>query len=77
MEFTAVTKRLANGTETQRYAINAGTMARRDLGYSAARDCQQGWWVFVVHEDGRWHPEMVLFDPQTSETTWRDWRWQP
>lgn len=76
-EITAITKRLPNGTETQRYAINAGTSARRDLGYSHKRDCAQCFLLITHWEDERWHPELALFDPQTESTTMSGWRYDP
>lgn len=74
--FTAITKRLPGGGESQRYAMSAGTMARRDLGYNPAHDCNQSFMVFTVWPDGRWHPDFALYDPITGETTWRDWRYK-
>lgn len=73
----AITKRRADNTETQRYAISAGTMARRDLGYDPARNCAQAFVIITMHDDGRWHPEHAFYDPQTSTTSWRDWKYTP
>lgn len=73
----AITKRRADDTDTQRYAISAGTMARRDLGYDPARNAAQAFVVITVHNDGRWHPEHAFYDPQTMTTTWRDWKHTP
>jgi hypothetical protein len=78
LTLTAITRRLPMGRgETQRYALSAGTMARRDLGYDPKRNCNQGWPVVSLWGDGRWHVDFALYDPQTQETTWRDWRWTP
>lgn len=73
----AITKRLPGGGESQRYAISAGTMARRDLGYNPAHNCNQSFLVIVHHPGGRWHPELVLYDPQRRDTSWRDWLYKP
>lgn len=73
----AITKRLPGGGESQRYAISAGTMARRNLGYNPAHNCNQSWAVITEHADGRWHADLALYDPQRGDTTWRDWRYQP
>lgn len=77
LEVTAITKRLPSGGESQRYAINGGTMARRDLGYNHKHDVAQGWIVFVVHPCGRWTPEIVTFDPVTNTTAHREWLYKP
>ena len=74
---TAITKRLANNTEVQRWAISAGTMASRNLGYDPRRNVNQGFIVIVAWPDGGWHPEIVPFNPQTGVTSWRDWRYTP
>lgn len=71
----AITRRLPDGTEVQRWAVSAGTMAKRELGYDPRRNVNQGFIVIVVWEDGRWKPEIVDYDPQTQSTTWRDWRY--
>lgn len=71
----AMTKRLPDNTETQRYAISAGTMARRDLGYNPARNAAQAFVVITIHNDGRWHAEHAYYDPQHDDVTWRDWRY--
>lgn len=68
-----MTKRLADGTEVQRVAMSAGTMARRDLGYDPKRNVNQCFFTITTHEDGQWHPEMAIFNPQTQTTLWRDW----
>jgi len=70
-----VPKRTANGY-VQRIAWSVGTMARRDLGYNHAHDVGQSFGVIVLHPDGRWHPELVLFDPQRGDVTWRSWRYR-
>lgn len=70
----AMTKRLPDNTEVQRYAISAGTMARRDLGYNPARNVGQGFVVITAYPDGRWHPDHALYDPQHDDVTWQDWR---
>lgn len=77
LTLTAVTKRLPSGSETQRYAVSAGTLARRDLGYDPKRNVNQGWPVVTIWPSGRWHIEYALFDPQTESTTFRDWIWTP
>jgi hypothetical protein len=74
---TAITRRLPDNTEVQRWAISAGTMARRNLGYDPRRNVNQGFIVIVVWPDGHWHPEVAAYDPQTMTTTWRDWRYNP
>lgn len=71
----AVNKRLPNGGHTQRYAISAGTMARRDLGYDPKQNVSQSFVVITEYEDGRWHPELALYDPVRKDTTYRDWRY--
>lgn len=71
----AVNKRLGNGGHTQRYAISAGTCAARDLGYDPKQNVSQSLVVVTSHPDGRWHPELVLFDPIRRDLTWRDKRY--
>jgi len=77
LQITAICKRLARGGSTQRYAINGGTMGRRDLGYDHKHDVAQGWVVFVQHACGSWIPELVTFDPQTETTMFREWIYKP
>lgn len=71
----AVNKRLPGGGHTQRYAISAGTMAKRDLGYDPKQNVSQSFVVITEWEDGRWHPELVLYDPVRKDVTYRDWRY--
>lgn len=71
----AVNKRLPNGGHTQRYAISAGTMAQRDLGYDPKQNVSQSFVVITEWGDGRWHPELVLYDPVRKDVTWREWRY--
>lgn len=75
LAMVAVTRRLPNGTEVQRYAISFGTASRRDLGYDPKRNVNQGFGVIVLHEDGRWHPEFATFDPQRQDVCFRSWRY--
>lgn len=76
LQLTAVSKRKAGG-HTQRYAISAGAMSLRDLGYSSTQDVDQGFAVITIWPDGSWHPDFALFNPETGVTTWRDWRYVP
>lgn len=77
LALTAINRRTPNGGHSQRYAISGGAMARRDLGYSPKQDVGQGWTVITLHEDGRWHPDLAVYDPQLGDVTWRDWRYCP
>lgn len=74
-QITGVTKRLAGGGSTQRFAINAPAMSVRDLGYAPAHDVAQGFMVITLHDDGEWIPEMAIYNPQTGSTMFRDWRY--
>lgn len=74
---TAINRRRPGRGHSQRYAVSAGAMARRDLGYSPKQDVGQGFVVVALWPDGRWGIEMVQYDPQTRSTVWRDWRYQP
>lgn len=74
-QITGVTKRLPGGGESQRFAVNIPAMSRRDLGYAPSHNVSQGWMSFTAWPDGRWVPEMAVFDPQTESTCWRDWRY--
>ncbi len=73
----AVAKRLADNTDVQRYAISVGTSARRDLGYDHRRNIGQSFVTLTEYDDGEWHPELGVFNPQTQTTTWRNWRYKP
>lgn len=75
LALTAINKRLPGGGWTQRYAVSAGAMSKRDLGYSPSHDVGQGWPVVAIWPDGRWHVDFALYDPITRSTTWRDWRY--
>lgn len=75
LALTAINRRLPDGGWTQRYAVSAGAMSSRDLGYSPSHDVGQGWPVVAIWPDGRWHVDFALYDPVTRSTTWRDWRY--
>jgi hypothetical protein len=52
LSLSAINKRTPGGGHTQRYAISAGAMARRDMGYSPKQDVGQGWPVVTIWSDG-------------------------
>ena len=70
-------KRRVDGTESAHWSWSIGAMSRRDLGYDHKRDVHQGFGMMTVWPDGRWHPEIVSFDPQKGDVTYRDWRYKP
>jgi hypothetical protein len=72
-----ISKRLPDGTHVQRVAMSAGSGAGRDLGYDPRHNVGQSFLTITAHQDGQWHPEMAIFNPQTRTTTWRDWRYTP
>jgi hypothetical protein len=76
-QLTVVNKRLPNGGYTQRYAVSMMAMCRKDLGYSHKHDIAQGFPVTTVWPDGTFHVDLAFFNPETRETTWRDWRYKP
>lgn len=75
VSLNAITKRTSDGGHAQRYAMSAGTMARHDLGYNPTHDVGQGFMVFTVWPDGRWHPSFALYDPVRDDVVWNDWRY--
>lgn len=76
-QINMITKRLPGGGESQRFSINMPSMARRDLGYSHKHDVSQGFVYFYVWPDGRWVPNLAVFDPETECVTAGSWRWNP
>lgn len=75
LAMVAVTRRLPNGTEVQRYAMSFGTASKRSLGYDPRKNVNQGFAVIVLHPDGRWHPEFATYCPQRNDLCWRDFRY--
>lgn len=68
-------KRLPNGSEAAYWSWSLGAMSRRDLGYTHTRDVHQSFGVVTVWPDGRWQPELAVYDPQHDDVTYRDWRY--
>lgn len=75
LALVAITRRLPDGTEVQRYAASFGTASSRALGYDPKKNVNQGFGVVVLHPDGRWHIEFAYYCPQKNDITWRDWRY--
>lgn len=76
-QLTVINKRLTDGGYTQHYAVSGMAMCRKDLGYSHKHNVAQGFPVTAVWPDGRFHIDLAFFNPQTRETTWRDFRYRP
>ncbi len=75
-QLTVICKRLPNGY-VQRYAVSVMAMCRKDLGYDPRHAVAQGFPVVTVWPDGAFHIDLAFFNPETQETTWRDFRYRP
>ena len=64
--------RYRDGEPHQHVALSVGTMARRDLGYVADPDSQQGFATLTVHPDGYWNVELARYDDRRKRLVWRD-----
>lgn len=76
-QLTVINKRLPNGLYVQRYAVSMMAMCRKDLGYNPKHNVAQGFPVVTIWPDGRFHIDLAFFNPETGETTHRDWRYRP
>jgi hypothetical protein len=64
--------RYRDGDAVQHVNVSVGMMARRDLGYVADPDAQQGFATLVIHSDGYWNVELARFDQARGRLVWRD-----
>lgn len=76
-QLTVICRRLPGGGYVQHYAVSMMAMCRKDLGYSHKHNVAQGFPVTAVWPDGRFHIDLAFYNPETRETTWRDWRYRP
>lgn len=60
------------GTPHHRLGISAGMMGRRDQGYVAFGDAQQGFVVVSVLDDGLWSVDLARYDDKRKVLYFRD-----
>lgn len=68
-----VVRRLQGGRFAEHWAISAGTLARKDLGYDPKKNCAQGFLVIAVHPNGAWAPTFARYDHDREVTTCGEW----
>lgn len=66
------TVRYRDGEPRVHVNVSAGTMSRRDLGYQANPDAQQGFATVTLHANGQWNVELARFDSRRKTLHWRD-----